>query len=105
MLKETAKSYNLPTNSFITFGLGSIAGIITVYATQPFDTVKTRVQSAAGSTTKEAFLSVLKETGIRGFWRGSTMRLGRLIFSGGIVFSIYEKVATLLSTPKIASQI
>jgi solute carrier family 25 citrate transporter 1 len=102
MLKETAKSYNLPSNGLVTFGIGSVAGTVTVYMTQPFDTVKTRVQSAAGSTTKEALVSILKENGVRGLWKGSTMRLGRLVFSGGIVFSVYEQVAAVLSGMKIA---
>ncbi len=74
-LKETCKSYSIPLNSFVTFGIGSIAGTITVYATQPFDTVKTRVQSAQGGNMGEAIRSVWQDYGIRGFWKGSTMRL------------------------------
>lgn len=94
VLRETMKSNNLPLNSFTTFGIGSIAGIITVYSTQPFDTVKTRVQSANGSGMGDAVKSILREQGISGFWRGSTMRLGRLVFSGGIVFTVYEAVVS-----------
>ncbi|KAL5118715.1 CtIP-related endonuclease [Pleosporales sp. CAS-2024a] len=97
VLKEFARRKNLPQNSAVTFGLGAIAGTITVYATQPFDTIKTRAQSAKGATTGEAFRSVMQSSGVRGFWSGSTMRLGRLVFSGGIVFAVYEKVASVLS--------
>ncbi|KAH5750647.1 hypothetical protein HBI17_097600 [Parastagonospora nodorum] len=97
VLKEFARRKNLPQNSAVTFGLGAIAGTITVYATQPFDTIKTRAQSAKGATTGEAFRSVMQSSGVRGFWSGSTMRLGRLVFSGGIVFTVYEKVASLLT--------
>ena len=100
-LKEGVKANNLPLNSATTFGIGSLAGVITVYATQPFDTVKTRVQSAAGSSTKDALASLLREAGVRGLWKGSTMRLGRLVFSGGIVFSVYERVAALLSSTSV----
>ena len=84
-------------NSITTFIIGGIAGIVTVYATQPFDTIKSRTQAANGTTTKEAWRSILADAGVRGFWKGSTMRLGRLVFSGGIVFTIYEKVASTLS--------
>ncbi|KAF5005480.1 hypothetical protein FDECE_8058 [Fusarium decemcellulare] len=80
----------------VTFGIGATAGVITVYATQPFDTIKTRTQGAKGATTAEAFQQVLRDGGIRGFWSGSSMRLGRLILSGGIVFTAYENVASLL---------
>jgi solute carrier family 25 citrate transporter 1 len=97
VLKEFSRRKNLPQNSAVTFGIGAIAGTITVYATQPFDTIKTRAQSAKGATTMEAFRSVMQHAGVRGFWSGSTMRLGRLVFSGGIVFTVYEKVASLLS--------
>ncbi|KAF4470629.1 CTP1-Mitochondrial citrate transporter-member of the mitochondrial carrier (MCF) family [Fusarium albosuccineum] len=82
--------------SVVTFGIGATAGVITVYATQPFDTIKTRTQGAKGATTVEAFQQVLRDGGIRGFWSGSSMRLGRLILSGGIVFTAYENVASLL---------
>lgn len=99
VLKEFSRRKNLPQNSAVTFGLGAIAGTVTVYATQPFDTIKTRAQSAQGASTGEAFRSVIQQSGIRGFWSGSTMRLGRLVFSGGIVFTVYEKVASLLSPP------
>lgn len=96
-LSEEWRARGMPASTAATFAIGTIAGIITVYATQPFDTVKTRTQSSAGASTKEAFLSVLSDSGVRGFWKGSTMRLGRLVFSGGIIFSIYEKVSSLLS--------
>ncbi|KAE8417484.1 mitochondrial carrier domain-containing protein [Aspergillus pseudocaelatus] len=83
-------------NPALTFGMGATAGVITVYMTQPFDTIKTRAQGAKGASTMEAVRDVLKDGGVRAFWRGSSMRLGRLILSGGIVFTVYENVAALL---------
>ncbi|KAL5391148.1 hypothetical protein PMIN02_006730 [Paraphaeosphaeria minitans] len=99
ILREFSRRKKLAQNSVTTFATGAIAGSITVYGTQPFDTIKTRSQSANGASTSEAFRSVLRETGVRGLWRGSTMRLGRLVFSGGIVFTVYEKFVALLHTP------
>lgn len=97
VIRDQSKQYGLPSNSVVTFGSGAVAGIVTVYATQPFDTIKTRSQSARGAGTAEAFRMVLSEAGVRGLWSGSTMRLGRLVLSGGIVFTVYEKVSSLLS--------
>lgn len=97
VLRELAKRNKLPQNSLTTFGMGAIAGVITVYATQPLDTIKTRAQSARGQTTIAAVKSVFLSSGIWGFWAGSTMRLGRLVLSGGIVFTVYEKMVTTLS--------
>lgn len=98
VLRELSKTYQIPQNTLTTFGSGAVAGIITVYCTQPFDAVKTKSQSARGASTVEAFKSIMAERGIGGFWSGSTMRLGRLILSGGIVFSVYEKMTALLSS-------
>lgn len=63
--------------------MGAVAGLVTPVLTQPFDTVKTRSQAAEVTTTIQAVTSVLKEDGIRGFWRGTVMRLSRTVFSGG----------------------
>jgi solute carrier family 25 citrate transporter 1 len=51
-LKQLAQSYTSPgekLGAFSTFGLGGLAGIITVYTTMPIDTVKTRMQSIEAS--------------------------------------------------------
>ncbi|KAI5240516.1 hypothetical protein E4T42_08356 [Aureobasidium subglaciale] len=78
-----------------TFAIGACAGLITVYATQPFDTIKTRTQSSQGETLFKAVRGVWTDGGVRGFWKGSGPRLGRLLLSGGIVFSVYERILSL----------
>ncbi|KAJ5473784.1 Mitochondrial carrier protein [Penicillium sp. IBT 31633x] len=97
ILREGVKARGIKTNVFTTFGIGALAGVVTVYATQPFDTIKTRAQGVQGAGILEASRSVIRDYGVRGFWKGSSMRLGRLLLSGGIVFSIYEEVAAILS--------
>lgn len=96
-MKQAIQSRGFADSSITTFLIGGIAGTVTVYATQPFDTIKSRTQAAHGMTTKEAWKSILADAGVEGLWKGSTMRLGRLVFSGGIVFTIYEKVASILT--------
>nr|QKK35436.1 mitochondrial Ctp1 [Starmerella bombicola] len=87
-------------NSAETFALGAVVGIITVYTTMPIDTVKTRMQSVDASTKYtgmiDCFGKVVKNDGVKALWRGSTARLGRLVMSGGIVFTIYEKIMQVL---------
>ncbi|KAF3387108.1 Tricarboxylate transport protein [Penicillium rolfsii] len=97
ILKEMTKKQGIAPNVFTSFGTGALAGIVTVYATQPFDTIKTRAQSVQGAGIMEAVKSVVQDYGIKGFWKGSSMRLGRLFLSGGIVFSVYEQVSVLLA--------
>lgn len=96
ILKEFSQSYDVPQNTLTSFGNGAVAGIVTTYATQPIDTVKTRAQSAKGAGTVEAFKGVIEDYGVKGLWRGSTMRLGRTVFAGGILFTAYEQVVALL---------
>ena len=96
ILKDWEKSKDMGQSTVTNFANGSVAGLVTTYATQPFDTIKTRSQSAKGASTVDAFRSVLADEGIRGFWRGTTMRLGRTIFSGGILFTVYEQIATII---------
>jgi len=97
ILKDYETTRNIPQTTATNFANGSIAGIVTTYATMPFDCLKTRAQSAKGVSTVEAFTTILADDGIKGFWRGTTMRLGRTVFSGGILFTVYEQVAAILN--------
>ncbi|CEP24304.1 Tricarboxylate transport protein AltName: Full=Citrate transport protein; Short=CTP [Cyberlindnera jadinii] len=90
-----------PLSSAMTFLVGAFSGIVTVYTTMPIDTVKTRMQAIGAaekySSTVNCFAKIFKEEGLKTFWKGATPRLGRLILSGGIVFTIYEKVLVILN--------
>ncbi|KAF9442819.1 mitochondrial tricarboxylate transporter [Macrolepiota fuliginosa MF-IS2] len=89
-----------PLPSAITFGIGAIAGLVTVYTTMPLDVIKTRMQSLeARAQYRNSFhcaYRIFTEEGIFRFWTGTTPRLARLVMSGGIVFTIYEKIIKLL---------
>ncbi|CAO1624346.1 unnamed protein product [Parajaminaea phylloscopi] len=90
-----------------TFGMGAIAGIVTVYCTMPFDVVKTRMQSSSASQYTGAIncaTTMFKSEGIRRFWKGTTPRLTRLVLSGGIVFVVYENILTLLDKTEAATK-
>ena len=102
-LRQLAQSYTAPgekLGTISTFGIGGVAGFITVYATQPLDTVKTRMQSIeARSLYKSSFhcaALIVKNEGILTFWSGALPRLVRLALSGGIVFTMYEKSIDLM---------
>lgn len=95
--KEVARKHGIQQSSPLTFVMGALAGTVTVYSTQPFDTIKTRAQSANGENMREACRSIFYESGIRGFWDGSTSRLGRLVVSTGIVYTVFEQVASVLA--------
>lgn len=94
-LKQLATAYVAPgerLGALSTFGVGAVAGAITVYATQPLDVVKTRMQSLeASSAYKNSFVcgvQIFKQEGWRTLWSGAVPRLARLTVSGGIVFTM-----------------
>lgn len=66
----------------------------------PRSVIKTRMQSLeARSQYRNSFhcaARIFSEEGIFRFWRGATPRLARLVLSGGIVFTVYEKGASRL---------
>ncbi|KAK8858746.1 hypothetical protein IAR55_002975 [Kwoniella newhampshirensis] len=97
-LKQLAQGSVIPGGEmpgWMTFGIGATAGVITVYSTMPFDVVKTRMQSFEARTEyRNAFhcaYRIMTEEGFFKFWKGTVPRLGRLIMSGGIIFTVYEK--------------
>ncbi|KAG0636301.1 mitochondrial carrier domain-containing protein [Tuber brumale] len=97
-IKQFAQSYVAPGEKLgplSTFGIGATAGLITVYCTQPLDSIKTRMQSISARTEyKNSFhcaCRIFTEEGILAFWAGALPRLSRLMISGGLVFTMYEK--------------
>ena len=57
---------------------------------QPFDVVRTRMQSEAFSgrfhNTPATFKAIVSETGVRGLWRGTTATVTRLALGAGAHF-------------------
>ncbi|SCO09411.1 probable fumonisin cluster-tricarboxylate transporter [Fusarium fujikuroi] len=98
-LKQVVQS-RTPQNKRIgtvdTFIIGSLAGLITVYLTQPLDTIKTCMQGLQARTRyRNSFTcakNILEQEGVLALWRGAVARSTRLVMSGGIVFMVYEKV-------------
>ncbi|KAF7974420.1 hypothetical protein HWV62_12284 [Athelia sp. TMB] len=84
----------------ITFGIGAVAGLVTVYTTMPLDVIKTRMQSLEARTQyRNSFhcgYRILTEEGILRFWAGTTPRLARLVISGGLVFTVYENIIRVI---------
>jgi solute carrier family 25 citrate transporter 1 len=91
------KSDTIRTNaspSVVTFAAGAGSGVVTVYASMPFDNIKTRVQtqSTGGSGMLACARTMLANEGLRVFWKATTPRLVRLTFSSSITFTVYDFV-------------
>lgn len=61
---------------------GALAGVVTVYVTMPFDTIKTRLQALGGHQryrgSWDCLRSVVRGESVFALWRGTTPRLARL---------------------------
>ncbi|KAI4855224.1 hypothetical protein E4T45_03342 [Aureobasidium sp. EXF-8846] len=97
ILKDYEKNHNIEQNTITNFANGAVAGTTTTLATQPFDVIKTRSQTAKATTTREAIAGIWKDDGIRAFWRGTVMRLGRTVLAGGVLFTTAEAVAKIIN--------
>ena len=97
IIKDFEVKRNIPQNTGMNFANGAAAGIITTLLSQPFDTIKTRSQSAKATTTVEAVKGIWSDGGLRPFWRGTVMRLSRTVFSGGVLFTTAEAVSKVIT--------
>lgn len=97
IMKDYEKKHHINQNTAVNFANGAVAGTVTTFTTQPFDTIKTRSQTAKATTTMEAIASIWKDDGIRAFWRGTVMRLGRTVLAGGVLFTTAEAVAKIIN--------
>jgi len=76
--------------------LGSIAGFTSVYATMPFDVVKTQMQGFRYKSSLDCAKFVYGSSGISAFWKGTVPRLGRCMCSSSIIFASYEEVMKIM---------
>ncbi|KXH36179.1 mitochondrial carrier protein [Colletotrichum simmondsii] len=86
-----------------TLVLGGVSGVFTVYASMPFDNIKTRMQSVQSAETQytgmvDCAARILKSDGVFAFWRGTSPRLVRLTLSSGITFTVYDQVVRLMKS-------
>lgn len=64
-----------------------------MYASMPFDNIKTRMQSiGSGSGMVATARKMMGEEGVRVFWKATTPRLVRLTLSSSITFTVYDWV-------------
>ncbi|KAJ1913332.1 hypothetical protein H4219_005254 [Mycoemilia scoparia] len=110
LLKKLAQNHRsdpeAPLPPTYTFSIGMAAGIITCYATMPFDVIKTRMQGSstlsktggiegAYRNSVHCGWSILRDEGVSALWKGTTPRLARLMFSEmprrKVPFSIKQK--------------
>ena len=75
---------------------GLLAGCLSTVATQPFDLIKTRIQLNPQKYTGmlQAFVTVIREEGVRGLFTGAGVRLSRKTLSSAVTWTIYEELTS-----------
>lgn len=104
-IRYYSKQKNIP-ESHVTLGFwnnainGSLAGSIAGYIVTPVDVIKTRSMTHDVNSTqasiKQIITQILSEDGIKGLYRGATMRILYLSFGGCAFFGIYESIKSKL---------
>lgn len=82
-----------PSKAYNTVLAGSIAGAASVYGNTPIDVVKTKMQGLEAAKYKgsvDCFVSTLKTEGVKGLYKGTVPRLGRVCLDTAIVFTLYD---------------
>ncbi|KAJ3182092.1 hypothetical protein HDU87_000439 [Geranomyces variabilis] len=90
---------------------GSLCGVMGAVSCNPFELVKTRLQSSSkgkiavghqhGYTgTWNALSTIFKEDGVRGLYRGAVLSMGRSVFGSGSNLAAYSMMKDHLITEK-----
>ncbi|XP_045441459.1 tricarboxylate transport protein, mitochondrial isoform X1 [Pipistrellus kuhlii] len=91
---------NKPMNPLITGVFGAIAGAASVFGNTPLDVIKTRMQGLEAHkyrNTWDCGMQILRNEGLKAFYKGTIPRLGRVCADVAIVFIIYDEVVKLLN--------
>lgn len=91
--------------SWQSFLVGGISGAMGPMANSPIDVIKTRLQKqriVPGETPKYngvvgTITTMLKEEGIRSFYKGLSPRLMRIVPGQAITFAVYERISNFLA--------
>lgn len=79
---------------------GAIAGAASVLGNNPIDVVKTNMQGLEAHKYKsslDCFVSIYKNEGLGGYYKGAGARLSRVVLDVAITFTLVEHIRNLLN--------
>lgn len=74
---------------------GAVAGAASVFGNTPIDVIKTKMQGLEAhkySGSLDCIKKTFKEDGFKGFYKGTTARLGRVVADVAIVFMLFDYI-------------
>lgn len=97
--KSTLAGQNVQSRLMALAIAGGMAGVVTVYATMPFDNIKTKMQSLEGGVayrgSSHCIQEIVGRDGLKALWTGISPRLIRLTVTVMLAFSINEQAILL----------
>mmetsp|Transcript_17117 Transcript_17117/g.23533 ORF Transcript_17117/g.23533 Transcript_17117/m.23533 type:complete len:295 (-) Transcript_17117:302-1186(-) len=79
---------------------GMCAGCFSTLGNNPFDVVKTQMQSSGAAakykSTADCFRQIFAAEGLQGFYKGVVPRMGRVVPGQGVIFMSFESVQSLV---------
>jgi solute carrier family 25 citrate transporter 1 len=104
LVYDKTKGYldDLAPNSPLTFRTalaGAIAGAASVIGNNPIDVVKTQMQGLDAKKfngSLDCLVSIWKNEGVRGFYKGAETRMLRVVLDVAITFTIVEQIKLIL---------
>lgn len=92
-LPRKAKMQSAMANT-VNFASAALAATICSVISNPFDTVKTRIQLQPQSYRNmgQAVLKMMKEDGLGAFWDGLALRMTRKTLSSALAWTLYEEL-------------
>jgi len=78
---------------------GGVAGAASVFGNTPVDVVKTRMQGLDAHKYKgtwDCIVHIMKNEGVKGFYKGTTPRLGRVCLDVAITMTLYTQIMAML---------
>lgn len=108
--RKRQKRHHIPS-AYHSVIAGAGAGLVSSVATCPLDVVKTRLQAQlvhAGTTgyegVVETVIRILKQSGIKGMYRGLGPTIMGYLPTWGIYFSVYDEVKQRLGAAKLGGK-
>jgi len=91
------KKFNVAQSMFA----GGVAGAASVFGNTPVDVVKTRMQGLEAHKYNgfmDCVSQIMKKEGLKGFYKGTTPRLGRVCLDVAITMTLYTQIMNLLDS-------
>ncbi|KAH9923957.1 mitochondrial carrier [Epithele typhae] len=100
---------DLPSYQHMLIGL--VSGAMGPFSNAPIDTIKTRLQKAPGAPGQSAAQRIaaiaremVRQEGVRAFYKGITPRVLRVAPGQAVVFAVYERVRRAMETMQGSSE-